>query len=72
MTDPDIRHLHIELPADLHEELNSRLPWGTKKRVLEALIRQLIASLSGPYGEYVLGAMLSGELDLTDKFKPKE
>jgi hypothetical protein len=41
-----------------------------KKQIIEAVLWQLAKALNGPHGKYVLGAILTDELDLTDRFKP--
>jgi hypothetical protein len=65
----DIRHLHVEIPEDLYNRLLTRLPWGTKKRVIEAVLWQLVRALESPGGEFVLGAILSGDHNITTVYQ---
>lgn len=53
-------------PVDLSEETYQRfcdlVPWGVRKKVVRKLVEDLLDTIEGPNGEYVLGAILKGEL----------
>jgi hypothetical protein len=64
-------HLHVQIDDRLAEALQPHIgQWGLKKQIIEAVLWQLAKALNGPHGKYVLGAILTDELDLTDRFKP--
>ena len=48
------------------------IPHGAKKKVVEVVMRQVVKALRGDNGNFVLGALLNGYLDVLDKFQPEE
>lgn len=62
-------HLHVEITHAQNEELNRLLPWGTKTRVFQRLVDDLIKVISGPQGQYALGAILRGDINIVEKYE---
>lgn len=65
-------HLHVEIRRDQFEALEELLPWGTKKKVFEVVVDQLIRLLQGPNGRYALGALLDDSIDVTERYNGTE
>jgi len=65
-------HLHTEITEELNADLNRLIPVGVKKKVVEIVMRQLVAVLEGPDGKYALGAILQEYLNVVEAFIPKD
>lgn len=57
--------LVVDLPQEVHEELNRLIPWGVKTLIFRKLCVDLIILLRRD-PEAVVGAIMSGELNLSD------
>jgi hypothetical protein len=57
--------LIVELPEDLHNEMNKLLPWGVKSHIIRILCEDLVAILrKNP--DKALGALMARAVKLED------
>ena len=63
--DPDYtRRLVVDLPDDVHDELNRLIPWGVKSQIFRVICEDLISMLrANP--DATLGALLTRSITLT-------
>jgi hypothetical protein len=64
MTQQETRTLHMQIPVELHDELNRLIPRGGKTQVITSLLEHLCELLKGPEGRLYLGLLLQGEVSL--------
>ena len=64
-------HIHTEISSELYHDLQELIPYGTKRKVVEVVLRQVVKALRSPDGSYVLGAILNEYLDVVERFKPE-
>ena len=57
--------LVVDLPQDVHDELNRRIPWGVKSQIFRVLCEDLLELLRKD-SDATIGALLSRSMSLSD------
>lgn len=58
--------VNVEIPEELHTKLSELLPHGTRKRVVNIMLEDLVRLLESSDKELALGAILSRKLQYED------
>ena len=57
--------LVVDLPQNVHDELNRRIPWGVKSQIFRVLCEDLLELLRKD-PDATIGALLSRSMSLSD------